>query len=227
LLWIGDHCLKTWDRVNVIVAGKQPEPQWLAMENAIRHCEAGLGIWDWAGAEDGLEPDILIACAGHVPTMETLAAVDLLRHSLPHLRTRVVNVVDLMILQSPQHHPHGISDEDFDQILTTHRPVIFAYHGYPYLIHRLIYNRANHPNFHVRGFIEKGTTTTPFDIAVLNELDRFHLAIEAIRRLPLGNEIAFPLIAGLEEKLALHKKYVCEHGEDMPEIRDWKWPYTR
>lgn len=227
LLWIGDHCLKTWDRVNVIVAGKQPEPQWLAMEDAIRHCEAGLGIWDWAGTEDGLEPDILMACAGDVPTMETLAAVDLLRQSLPRLRIRVVNVVDLMILQSPQHHPHGISDEDFDQIFTTHRPVIFAYHGYPYLIHRLIYNRANHPNFHVRGFIEKGTTTTPFDMAVLNELDRFHLAIEAIRRLPLGNEIAFPLLAGLEEKLALHKKYVCEHGEDMPEIRDWKWPYTR
>ncbi|PRA49263.1 phosphoketolase family protein [Brucella pituitosa] len=227
LLWVGDHCLKTWNRVNVIVAGKQPELQWLAMEDAIRHCEAGLGIWDWAGTEDGLEPDILMACAGDVPTMETLAAVDLLRQSLPHLRIRVVNVVDLMVLQSPQHHSHGISDEDFDQMFTTHRPVIFAYHGYPYLIHRLIYKRANHPNFHVRGFIEKGTTTTPFDMAVLNELDRFHLAIEAIRRLPLNNEVALPLIANFEEKLTLHRKYVCEHGEDMPEIRDWKWPYTR
>ncbi|MEJ5083177.1 phosphoketolase family protein [Ochrobactrum sp. MYb379] len=227
LLWVGDHCLKTWNRVNVIVAGKQPELQWLAMEDAIRHCEAGLGIWDWAGTEDGLEPDILMACAGDVPTMETLAAVDLLRQSLPHLRIRVVNVVDLMVLQSPQHHSHGISDEEFDQIFTTHRPVIFAYHGYPYLIHRLIYKRANHPNFHVRGFIEKGTTTTPFDMAVLNELDRFHLAIEAIRRLPLNNEVALPLIAEFQEKLTLHKKYVCEHGEDMPEIRDWKWPYTR
>ena len=227
LLWVGDHCLKTWNRVNVIVAGEQPELQWLAMEDAIRHCEAGLGIWDWAGTEDGLEPDILMACAGDVPTMETLAAVDLLRQSLPHLRIRVVNVVDLMVLQSPQHHSHGISDEDFDLMFTTHRPVIFAYHGYPYLIHRLIYKRANHPNFHVRGFIEKGTTTTPFDMAVLNELDRFHLAIEAIRRLPLNNEVALPLIANFEEKLTLHKKYVCEHGEDMPEIRDWKWPYTR
>lgn len=227
LLWVGDHCLKTWNRVNVIVAGKQPELQWLAMEDAIRHCEAGLGIWDWAGTEDGLEPDILMACAGDVPTMETLAAVDLLRQSLPHLRVRVVNVVDLMVLQSPQHHPHGISDEDFDQMFTTHRPVIFAYHGYPYLIHRLIYKRANHPNFHVRGFIEKGTTTTPFDMAVLNELDRFHLAIEAIRRLPLKNDVALPLIASFEEKLTLHKKYVCDHGEDMPEIRDWKWPYKR
>ena len=227
LLWVGDHCLKTWNRVNVIVAGKQPELQWLAMEDAIRHCEAGLGIWDWAGTEDGLEPDILMACAGDVPTMETLAAVDLLRQSLPHVRIRVINVVDLMVLKSPQHHPHGVSDEHFDQIFTTHRPVIFAYHGYPYLIHRLIYKRANHPNFHVRGFIEKGTTTTPFDMAVLNELDRFHLAIEAIRRLPLNNEVALPLIANFEEKLTLHKKYVCDHGEDMPEIRDWKWPYTR
>jgi len=182
---------------------------------------------DWAGTEDGLEPDILMACAGDVPTMETLAAVDLLRQSLPHLRIRVINVVDLMVLQSPQHHPHGVSDEHFDQIFTTHRPVIFAYHGYPYLIHRLIYKRVNHPNFHVRGFIEQGTTTTAFDMAVLNELDRYHLAIAALRRLPLNNEIALPLIAKFEEKLTLHKKYVCEHGEDMPEIRDWKWPYTR
>jgi len=227
LLCVGDHCLKTWNRINVIVAGKQPEPQWLSMEEAVHHCEAGLGIWDWAGTEDGLEPDIVMACAGDVPTMETLAAVDLLRQALPHLRMRVVNVVDLMVLQSQQHHPHGIADDQFDGIFTTNRPVIFAYHGYPYLIHRLVYKRTNHPNFHVHGFIEQGTTTTPFDMTVLNELDRFHLAIGAIKRLPLSNDIAAPLIAGFEEKLALHKNYVREHGEDMPEIRDWKWPYTR
>ncbi|MFB8344541.1 phosphoketolase family protein [Brucella cytisi] len=227
LLCVGDHCLKTWNRINVIVAGKQPEPQWLSMEEAVHHCEAGLGIWDWAGTEDGLEPDIVMACAGDVPTMETLAAVDLLRQALPHLRMRVVNVVDLMVLQSQQHHPHGIADDQFDGIFTTNRPVIFAYHGYPYLIHRLVYKRTNHPNFHVHGFIEQGTTTTPFDMTVLNELDRFHLAIGAIKRLPLSNDIAAPLIAGFEEKLALHKSYVGEHGEDMPEIRDWKWPYTR
>ncbi|MEL4378198.1 phosphoketolase family protein [Brucella cytisi] len=227
LLCVGDHCLKTWNRINVIVAGKQPEPQWLSMEEAVHHCEAGLGIWDWAGTEDGLEPDIVMACAGDVPTMETLAAVDLLRQALPHLRMRVVNVVDLMVLQSQQHHPHGIADDQFDGIFTTNRPVIFAYHGYPYLIHRLVYKRTNHPNFHVHGFIEQGTTTTPFDMTVLNELDRFHLAIGAIKRLPLSNDVAAPLIAGFEEKLALHKSYVREHGEDMPEIRDWKWPYTR
>ena len=223
LLWVTDHCLKTWNRVNVIVAGKQPEPQWLSMDDAVRHCEAGLGIWDWAGTEDGLEPDIVMACAGDVPTMETLAAVDLLRQSLPHLRIRVVNVVDLMVLQSPQHHPHGIADEEFDRIFTTNRPVIFAYHGYPYLIHRLVYKRTNHPNFHVHGFVEQGTTTTPFDMTVLNELDRFHLAIGAIKRLPLTNDVVASLTGKFEEKLALHKSYVREHGEDMPEIRDWKW----
>nr|WP_313665606.1 phosphoketolase family protein [Brucella intermedia] len=223
LLWVADHCLKTWDRINVIVAGKQPEPQWLSMDEAVRHCEAGLGIWDWAGTEDGLEPDIVMACAGDVPTMEVLAAVSLLRQSLPHLRIRVVNVVDLMVLQSPQHHPHGIADDEFDRIFTTNRPVIFAYHGYPYLIHRLVYKRTNHSNFHVHGFIEQGTTTTPFDMTVLNELDRFHLAMAAVRRLPVGNDVAAPLIATFEEKLVLHKRYVREHGEDMPEIRDWKW----
>ncbi len=223
LLWVADHCLKTWDRINVIVAGKQPEPQWLSMDEAVRHCEAGLGIWDWAGTEDGLEPDIVMACAGDVPTMEVLAAVSLLRQSLPHLRIRVANVVDLMVLQSPQHHPHGIADDEFDRIFTTNRPVIFAYHGYPYLIHRLVYKRTNHSNFHVHGFIEQGTTTTPFDMTVLNELDRFHLAMAAVRRLPIGNDVAGPLIATFEEKLVLHKRYVREHGEDMPEIRDWKW----
>ena len=227
LLWVGDHCLKTWNRVNVIVAGKQPSPQWLTMDEAEKHCEAGLGKWDWAGSEDGMEPDLVMACAGDVPTMETLAATAMLREALPHLRIRVVNIVDLMALQSPQHHPHGIVDREFDALFTTNRPVIFAYHGYPYLIHRLIYKRANHPNFHVRGFIEKGTTTTPFDMAVMNELDRYHLAIEAINRLPLSAEIAEPLIASFNEKLKKHHDYVREHGEDMPEVRDWKWPHKR
>ncbi|MGI2034434.1 phosphoketolase family protein [Rhizobium panacihumi] len=227
LLVIGDHCLKTWDRVNVIVAGKQPEPQWLTIEEAEVHCKAGIGIWEWAGTEEGLDPDIVMACAGDVPTMETLAAVDYLRQILPHLRIRVVNVVNLMALQSPQHHPHGISDEMFDDIFTKDRPVVFAYHGYPYLIHRLVYKRTNHRNFHVRGFVEEGTTTTPFDMAVMNELDRFHLAIEAIERLPALKEKAAGLIQTLKEKLAAHKAYVHEYGDDMPEIRDWKWPYAK
>lgn len=205
LLCIGDHCLKTWDRVNVIVAGKQPEPQWLTMAEAEVHCKAGLGIWDWAGTEDGLDPDLVMACAGDVPTLETLAAVDYLRQVLPHLRIRVVNVVNLMSLQSPQHHPHGVSDEIFDSTFTRDRPVIFAYHGYPYLIHRLVYKRTNHPNFHVRGFIEEGTTTTPFDMAVINELDRYHLAIEAIERLPVLKDKAGDLVMALREKLADHK----------------------
>ena len=227
LLWAGDHCLKTWNRINVIVAGKQPAPQWLTMDEAVRHCEAGLGIWDWAGTEEGLGPDIVMACAGDVPTLETLAAVDLLRRALPHLRIRVVNIVDLMVLQSPQHHPHGVSDEDFDRIFTRDRPVVFAHHGYPYLIHRLVYKRTNHPNFHVRGFVEEGTTTTPFDMTVINKLDRYHLAIEAIGRLPALAERKPDLVAALERKLEEHSAYVRAHGEDMPEIRDWKWPYAR
>ncbi|MGU3575156.1 phosphoketolase [Brucellaceae bacterium C25G] len=227
LLWVGDHCLKTWDRINVIVAGKQPAPQWLTMDEAEKHCEAGLGKWDWAGSEDGMEPDLIMACAGDVPTMETLAATAMLREVLPNLRIRVVNVVDLMALQSPQHHPHGIADSDFDALFTTNRPVIFAYHGYPYLIHRLVYKRTNHPNFHVRGFIEKGTTTTPFDMAVMNELDRYHLAIEALERLPLTADISEPLIAGFNAQLQKHHDFVREHGEDMPEVLNWKWPYPR
>ncbi|WP_430253530.1 phosphoketolase family protein [Neorhizobium sp. DAR64872/K0K18] len=228
LLWIGDHCLKTWDRVNVIVAGKQPEPQWLTMDEAIRHCEAGIGIWDWAGNEDGaVEPDVVMACAGDVPTLETLAAVCLLRDAIPELSIRVVNVVDLLALQSQDQHPHGLSDEMFDRLFTTDRPVIFAYHGYPYLIHRLTYKRTNHQNIHVRGFIEEGTTTTPFDMTVLNELDRFHLAIEAIERVPGLKDKAGSVIAMLEDKLAEHTRYVREHGEDMPEIRDWKWKASK
>ncbi|MBP1846663.1 xylulose-5-phosphate/fructose-6-phosphate phosphoketolase [Rhizobium petrolearium] len=224
LLWVGDHCLKTWDRVNVIVAGKQPEPQWLTMDEAVAHCEAGIGVWDWAGSEDGaLTPDVVMACAGDVPTMETLAAVTLLREAIPALRIRVVNVVDLMALQSREQHPHGLDDATFDQLFTTDRPVIFAYHGYPYLIHRMTYRRTNHENIHVRGFIEEGTTTTPFDMTVLNELDRFHLAIEVIERVPGLKEKAAHVVEALRGKLRDHHRYVREFGEDMPEIRNWKW----
>ena len=224
LLWVGDHCLRTWNRVNVIVAGKQPALQYLSMDAAIRHCEAGLGIWHWASnEEEGVDPDIVMACAGDVPTMETLAAVTYLRKVMPHLRIRVVNVVDLMALQSPQHHPHGVSDEEFDRIFTTDRPVIFAYHGYPYLIHRLIYKRTNHPNFHVHGFMEEGTTTTPFDMAVMNRLDRFSLAIAALENLPSRIGKAEEAIATFRAKLAEHHDYVRAYGEDLPEIQGWKW----
>jgi xylulose-5-phosphate/fructose-6-phosphate phosphoketolase len=226
LLWVGDHCLKTYNRINVIVAGKQPEQQWLGIDEAIAHCEAGMGIWDWAGTEDDAPaPDVVMACAGDVPTMETLAAVSLLRELLPSLRIRVVNVVDLLALQSPDQHPHGLQDGEFDALFTTDRPVIFAYHGYPYLIHRLTYKRTNHRNFHVRGFIEEGTTTTPFDMTVLNELDRFHLAIEAIERVPGLKAKAGEALAVLHRKLEEHTAYVCEYGQDMPEIVNWKWTF--
>ncbi|MDO3432971.1 phosphoketolase family protein [Rhizobium sp. CBN3] len=225
LLWVGDHCLRTYDRVNVIVAGKQPEPQWLSMDEAVKHCEAGIGIWHWASnEEDTISPDLVMACAGDVPTMETLAAVDLLRKAIPELKIRTVNVVDLLALQSRDQHPHGLSDEAFDAIFTADKPVIFAYHGYPYLIHRLTYKRTNHENIHVRGFIEEGTTTTPFDMTVLNELDRYHLAIEAIERVPGLKEKAKDALAAFHGKLAEHHDYVREYGEDMPEVRDWTWP---
>ncbi|WP_312758755.1 phosphoketolase family protein [Pantoea brenneri] len=225
LLWVGDHCLRTWDRINVIVAGKQPAPQWLDMPSAIRHCEAGMGEWRWAGTTpDDAEPDVVMACAGDVPTMETLAAVDLLRGYLPALRIRVVNVVDLMALQTQEQHPHGKSDQEFDALFTVDKPVIFAFHGYPTLVHRLTYQRNNHRNFHVRGFIEEGTTTTPFDMTVLNELDRYHLAQEAILRVP-GLADAHPeLLDDLQERIAEHHRYVREHGEDVPEVQNWKWP---
>ena len=224
LLWVANHCLNTWNRINVIVAGKQPEPQWLNIEDAAKHCQAGIGIWDWAGnEEDTISPDVVMACAGDVPTMETLAAVSILREAIPDLKIRVVNVVDLMTLQSKDQHPHGISDEDFDRLFTAERPVIFAYHGYPYLIHRLTYKRTNHQNIHVRGFVEEGTTTTPFDMTVLNQLDRYHLAIEAIERVPRLKEKAGHVVESLRGKLQEHFAYVCEHGEDMPEIRDWAW----
>ncbi|NKM54199.1 phosphoketolase [Rhizobium anhuiense] len=225
LLWVGDHCLRTYDRINVIVAGKQPEPQWLSMDEAVKHCEAGIGIWHWASNEDDtILLDLVMACAGDVPTMETLAAVDLLRKAIPELKIRTVNVVDLLALQSSDQHPHGLTDEAFDAIFTSDKPVIFAYHGYPYLIHRLTYKRTNHRNIHVRGFIEEGTTTTPFDMTVLNELDRFHLAIEAIERVPGLKEKAGEALAAFRGKLAEHHAYVREYGEDMPEVRNWTWP---
>lgn len=224
LLWVADHCLKTWNRINVIVAGKQPEPQWLSIEDATRHCEAGIGVWDWASNEDdAIAPDVVMACAGDVPTMETLAAVMILREAIPELKIRVVNVVDLMTLQAKEEHSHGLTDEEFDELFTTERPVIFAYHGYPYLIHRLTYKRNNHRNMHVRGFVEEGTTTTPFDMTVLNQLDRYHLALEAIERVPELKEKVPHVIEMLNGKLALHTAHVREYGEDMPEIRDWKW----
>lgn len=225
LLWVGDHCLKTYDRINVIVAGKQPEPQWLTMDEAVKHCETGIGIWNWASHEDDtVAPDVVMACAGDVPTMETLAAVDLLHRHIPELKIRTVNVVDLLALQSQDQHPHGLTDEVFDAIFTKDRPVIFAYHGYPYLIHRLTYKRTNHRNIHVRGFIEEGTTTTPFDMTVLNELDRFHLAIEAIERVPGLKEKVPEVLESLGAKLVEHHAYVREDGEDMPDVRNWKWP---
>ncbi|ACE92618.1 phosphoketolase protein [Rhizobium phaseoli] len=225
LLWVGDHCLRTYDRINVIVAGKQPEPQWLSMDEAVKHCEAGIGIWHWASnEEEAVAPDLVMACAGDVPTMETLAAVDLLRKAVPALKIRTVNAVDLLALQSSDQHPHGLTDEAFDAIFTSDKPVIFAYHGYPYLIHRLTYKRTNHENIHVRGFIEEGTTTTPFDMTVLNELDRYHLAIEAIERVPGLKEKAADALAAFHDKLAEHHAYVREYGEDMPEVRNWTWP---
>ncbi len=226
LLWVMDHCLRTYDRINVVVAGKQPAPQWLTMEEAIKHCDIGIGIWDWASNDpDGSEPDVVMACAGDVPTLETIAAVSLLREHLADLKLRVVNVVDLMTLQPKDEHPHGISDADFDGLFTRNRPVIFAYHGYPHLVHRLTYKRANHANMHVRGFIEEGTTTTPFDMVVLNRLDRFHLAMDVLERVPgLGSRAAH-LKQQLRNKLIEHRNYVDRHGEDMPEIANWGWPY--
>jgi xylulose-5-phosphate/fructose-6-phosphate phosphoketolase len=225
LLWVADHCLRTYDRINVIVAGKQPAPQWLTMREAITHCEAGIGIWKWAGTEaPDSEPDLVMACAGDIPTLETLAAVDLLRTAFPDLKIRVVNVVDLMTLQPKEQHPHGLSDRDFDGLFTRDKPVIFAYHGYPNMIHRLTYNRTNHTGMHVRGFAEEGTTTTPFDMVVLNGLDRFHLAIEAIERVPGLDIAAAHVKQQFRDALIEHSRYVREHGEDMPQIRDWVWP---
>ena len=222
LLSVADHCLRSKNYVNVIVAGKQKAWQWLDMDAAVKHCTVGAGIWQWAGNEDG-EPDVVMACAGDVPTLETLAAVSLLRKHLPDLRIRVVNVVDLMALQSASEHPHGLDDDAFDTLFTKDKPVIFAYHGYPWLIHRLTYRRTNHVNIHVRGYKEEGTTTTPFDMTVLNQLDRFQLALDAIRRVSRFALIADRATQSFNDKLRQHREYVSTHGEDLPEVRDWKW----
>ena len=223
LLSVMDHCLRSRHYVNIVVAGKHPAPQWLSMEAAVRHCAEGIGIWSWASSDGGGEPDVVLAAAGDVPTLEVLAAVSILRGLLPTLKIRVINVVDLMKLQPSSEHPHGLSDADFDALFTADKPIIFAYHGYPWLIHRLTYRRTNHRNLHVRGYKEEGTITTPFDMAVLNDLDRFHLAQDVIRRLPrLGSE-ADRLCLGLEDKLHEHRRYICEHGQDMPEILNWRW----
>ncbi|MGA2136120.1 MAG: phosphoketolase family protein [Bryobacteraceae bacterium] len=225
LLSVTDHCLRSRNYVNVIVAGKQPALQYLDMESAIEHCTTGIGIWEWASTDNGVEPDVVMACCGDIPTLETLAAVDFLRNRLPDLRIRVVNVVDLMTLQPSTEHPHGLSDREFDSLFSADKPVVFAFHGYPWLIHRLTYRRTNHDNFHVRGYKEEGTTTTPFDMTVLNDLDRFHLAGDVIDRVPRLRNIAAHIKQDLRNKLIQHKRYVIEHGDDMPEIRDWKWPY--
>ncbi len=223
LLSVADHCLRSRQYVNVIVAGKQPALQYLTMDEAVVHCTKGIGIWEWAGTEESGEPDVVLGCAGDVPTMETLAAVDVLRGLFPDLRVRVVNVVDLMRLQDAREHPHGLSDADFDSLFTRDRPVIFAYHGYPWLIHRLTYRRTNHANFHVRGYKEEGTTTTPFDMAVLNEIDRFHLAMDVIDRVPRLQATSGPAREQLRNTLIQHRIHVRTHGEDLPEVRDWEW----
>ncbi len=225
LLSVTDHCLRSRDYINVIVVGKQPALQYMNMDAAIKHCTYGIGIWEWASNDKGSEPDVVMACAGDIPTQETLAAVDILRQNFPDLKVRVVNVVDLMKLQSETEHPHGLHDRDFDSIFTTSQPVIFAFHGYPWLIHRLTYHRKNHDNIHVRGYKEEGSTTTPFDMTVRNDLDRFHLVLEVINRVPqLGYKAAY-VKQHLLHKLIEHKQYVTTYGDDMPEIHDWKWPY--
>jgi xylulose-5-phosphate/fructose-6-phosphate phosphoketolase len=223
LLSVADHCLRSRNYVNVIVAGKQPSLQYLDMDAAIKHCTAGLGIWEWAGSEQGGEPDVVMACCGDVPTLETLAAVDCLRTNLPDIRIRVVNVVDLMTLEPQSEHPHGLSDRDFDAIFTADKPIVFAFHGYPWLIHRLTYRRKNHDNLHVRGYKEEGTTTTPFDMTVLNDLDRFHLAGDVIDRVPRFQNAAGHVKQMLRNKLIDHKLYIAQYGDDMPEIKNWKW----
>jgi xylulose-5-phosphate/fructose-6-phosphate phosphoketolase len=223
LLSVASHCLRSRNYVNVVVAGKQPQHQWLDMDDAIHHCTAGVGIWEWASNDRGSEPDVVMACCGDVPTVETLAAVELLRGYFPELKVRVVNVVDLMRLQPESEHPHGLPDKEFDAIFTTDRPIIFAFHGYPWLIHRLTYRRTNHDNLHVRGYKEEGSTTTPFDMAVRNDLDRYHLVLDAIDRVPgIGPEAAY-VRQELRDKLIDHDEYIAEHGDDEPEIRDWTW----
>ena len=222
LLSVADHCLRSRNYINLIVAGKQPEWQWLDIDEAVRHCTAGAGIWPWAGTGDG-EPDVVMACAGDVPTVETMAAVTLLREYVPDIRIRVVNVVDLMVLQPQSEHPHGMEDRDFDDLFTVDKPVIFAFHGYPALIHKLTYRRHNHDNIHVRGFRDEGTTTTPFDMVVLNNLDRYQLALDAIRRIPRFADQVEKATARYWTSMERHKLYISEHGDDLPEVRDWRW----
>ncbi|MEG4496756.1 phosphoketolase family protein [Microcoleus sp. F10-C6] len=226
LLSVTDHCLRSRHYVNVIIAGKQPALQYLDMDAAIKHCTAGIGIWEWASNDKGGEPDVVMACAGDVPTLETLAAVDILRRDYPDLKVRVVNVVDLMTLQPASEHPHGLSDKEFDTLFTKDKPVIFAFHGYPWLIHRLTYRRTNHPNIHVRGYKEEGTTTTPFDMVVINDLDRFHLVADVLDRVPKLSSVAAYGKQAIRDKLIEHRHYINEHGDDMPEIRDWQWPHA-
>jgi xylulose-5-phosphate/fructose-6-phosphate phosphoketolase len=223
LLSVTDHCLRSRHYVNVVVVGKQPAPQWLDMDAAVKHCAEGAGIWEWASSDRGAEPDVVMACCGDVPTMETLAAVDILRRRLPKLKVRVVNIVNLMRLQPSSEHPHGLSDRAFDILFTKDKPIIFAFHGYPWLIHRLVYRRTNHANLHVRGYKEEGTTTTPFDMTVLNQLDRFHLAMDVVDRLPQLGSSAASLKQELAEKLVEHQQYIRQEGEDLPEIRAWRW----
>jgi xylulose-5-phosphate/fructose-6-phosphate phosphoketolase len=223
LLSVADHCLRSRNYVNVIVAGKQPALQYLELDAAIKHCTAGIGTWEWASNDSGAEPDVVMACAGDVPTMETLAAVSLLRQRVPELKVRVINVVDLMRLQPAEQHPHGLSDNDFDALFTADKPIIFAYHGYPSLIHRLTYRRTNHRNLHVHGYKEEGTTTTPFDMAVRNEIDRFHLMADVYDRVPKLGSVAADAKQAIRDKLIEHTRYITTYGDDLPEIRDWRW----
>src|SRR5437867_2623609 len=225
LLSVADHCLRSRNYINVIVAGKQPALQYLTMDAAIKHCTEGIGIWEWASSDKGSDPDVVMACCGDIPTLETLAAVDLIRQHIPDLKVRVVNVVNLMKLQPQTEHPHGLPDKDFDALFTTDKPIIFAFHGYPGLIHRLTYRRTNHKNLHVRGYKEEGTTTTPFDMVVLNDLDRFHLVVDVIERVPKLRVAAANSKQAMQDKRLKHKEYVDKYGDDLPEIRGWKWPY--
>jgi xylulose-5-phosphate/fructose-6-phosphate phosphoketolase len=223
LLSVTDHCLRSRNYINLVVAGKQPAPVWLNMDDAIKHCTAGVGIWKWASNDRDSEPDVVMACCGDVPTLEILSAVDLLRRFLPDLKVRVINVVNLMKLQPASEHPHGLSDQDFDTLFTKDKPVVFAFHGYPWLIHRLTYRRTNHKNIHVRGYKEEGTTTTPFDMVVLNQMDRFHLVQDVIDRLPQPSSRAAYVKQAIRDALITHRQYINETGEDHPFVRGWKW----
>jgi xylulose-5-phosphate/fructose-6-phosphate phosphoketolase len=225
LLSVADHCLRSRHYVNVVVAGKQTALNYLSIEEAIVHCTRGAGIWDWASNDDGGEPDVVLGCCGDIPTLETLAAAAILREQLPDLKVRVVNVVDLMRLEPDTEHPHGMSDAEFDSLFTHGKPVVFAYHGYPWLIHRLTYRRTNHANLHVRGYKEEGTTTTPFDMVMLNDLDRFHLVVDVIDRVPGLADRAAHLRQQMQERRLAARAYTREHGDDDPEVRDWTWPY--